>query len=180
MGSSVQGNWSLKWYLLHCLCLCILTYFCTVCKCKIKHTAHAYATYLYRNEFGRAKNAICRVCLCHYLSISFVFMIIGKLPCPTGPLRLPVKMCVCTHANLISSFLHFPIFFEKHLFPLSKKMKMCVNAYYFAATSIISEVSNVVLKHYWAQSILTSRHNHLSSFEYFPTYLLIFYGEESI
>lgn len=88
----------------------------------------------------------------------------------------PASENVCVHSCklnfLIPTF--SPFFFEKHLLLLSKKMKMCVNAHYFVATSFIIEVFNVLLKHYWAQYTLTYPHNHLSSFEYFAIYLLSF------
>lgn len=46
-------------------------------------------------------------------------------------------------------------------------MKMCVNGYCFATTTIISEISNVLLKHSLALSMRTSPHYYLASFEYF-------------
>lgn len=45
-------------------------------------------------------------------------------------------------------------------------MKMCVNGYCFATTTIISEISNVLLKHSLALSMRTSPHYYRASFEY--------------
>lgn len=59
------------------------------------------------------------------------------------------------------------------LFVLSKKMKMCVNVYCFAATSIISEISNVLLKH--SGALITSPHYDLASFEYLIFFNLFIY-----
>lgn len=48
-------------------------------------------------------------------------------------------------------------------------MKMCVNGCCFATTTIISEISNVLLKNSLAHSSLASPHYYLASFEYFLT-----------
>lgn len=61
------------------------------------------------------------------------------------------------------------LFFAIDLLGISKKMKMCVNGYCFATTTIISEISNVLLKHSLAHSLLTSPHYFLASFEYCVT-----------
>lgn len=53
---------------------------------------------------------------------------------------------------------------------------MCVNVYCFATTTIISEISNVLLRHSLAHSMLTLPHYYLASFEYFvakPSFVLV-------
>lgn len=50
---------------------------------------------------------------------------------------------------------------------------MCVNGYCFATTTIISEISNVLLKHSLALSMRTSPHYYLASFEYFGAHSLL-------